>query len=64
MSDPLEQSPMLHEECHHNSTECEPRNDVEKTVSHISIYVWLLTISAGISGLLFGCKFEALYFQP
>lgn len=54
MSDPLEQSPMLHEECHHNSTECEPRNDVEKTVSHISIYVWLLTISAGISGLLFG----------
>lgn len=29
---------------------------LEKNLRHPGIYVWLLTFSAGISGLLFGCK--------
>jgi SP family myo-inositol transporter-like MFS transporter 13 len=36
-------------------------NDVsvllEKNLQHPGIFVWLLTFSAGISGLLFGCTF-------
>lgn len=37
-------------------------NDVslllEKNLRNPGIFVWLLTFSAGISGLLFGCKFS------
>ena len=29
---------------------------LEKNLKHPGVYVWLLTLSAGISGLLFGCK--------
>jgi SP family myo-inositol transporter-like MFS transporter 13 len=35
-------------------------NDVslllEKNLRHPGLFVWLLTFSAGLSGLLFGCK--------
>lgn len=30
---------------------------LEKNLRHPGIFVWLLTISAGISGLLFGCAY-------
>lgn len=30
---------------------------LEKNLKHPGFYVWLLTLSAGISGLLFGCKY-------
>jgi hypothetical protein len=33
---------------------------LEKNLHHPGIFVWLLTFSAGISGLLFGCKFVQL----
>jgi len=29
---------------------------LEKNLRHPGLFVWLLTLSAGISGLLFGCK--------
>jgi len=29
---------------------------LEKNLRHPGLFVWLLTFSAGISGLLFGCK--------
>jgi hypothetical protein len=29
---------------------------LEKNLRHPGIFVWLLTLSAGISGLLFGCE--------
>lgn len=35
----------------------EPRGEEERKVG---IFMWLLAISAGISGLLFGCKFPYL----
>jgi SP family myo-inositol transporter-like MFS transporter 13 len=39
-------------------------NDVslllEKNLRHPGVFVWLLTFSAGISGLLFGCMFSCL----
>jgi len=30
---------------------------LEKNLRHPGLFVWLLTFSAGISGLLFGCKY-------
>ena len=37
----------------------DPDNEVslllEKNLRHPGLFVWLLTLSAGISGLLFGC---------
>ena len=33
---------------------------LEKNLRHPGFFVWLLTISAGISGLLFGCKLESI----
>lgn len=35
---------------------------LEKNLRHPGIFVWLLTFSAGISGLLFGCMFFYLNF--
>lgn len=29
---------------------------IEKSTTNLGLYVWLLTLSAGTSGLLFGCK--------
>jgi SP family myo-inositol transporter-like MFS transporter 13 len=29
---------------------------LEKNLRHPGVFVWLLTLSAGISGLLFGCR--------
>ena len=31
---------------------------LEKNLRHPGLFVWLLTFSAGISGLLFGCLFS------
>jgi SP family myo-inositol transporter-like MFS transporter 13 len=40
----------------------EELNDVslllEKNLKNPGVFVWLLTFSAGISGLLFGCKLD------
>jgi len=33
---------------------------LEKNLRHPGLFVWLLTFSAGISGLLFGCKHTSL----
>lgn len=33
---------------------------LEKNLKHPGFYVWLLTFSAGISGLLFGCMLSYL----
>ncbi|KAH8811893.1 general substrate transporter [Xylogone sp. PMI_703] len=33
--------------------------EAEKNASELGLYVWLLTLSAGISGLLFGCVISA-----
>lgn len=33
---------------------------LEKNLRNPGVFVWLLTFSAGISGLLFGCMFYAL----
>lgn len=33
---------------------------LEKNLRHPGLFVWLLTFSAGISGLLFGCAFSPL----
>lgn len=50
---------------HQDELEEEPNQDVdlsdvslllEKNLRHPGYFVWLLTLSAGISGLLFGCK--------
>lgn len=30
---------------------------LEKNLRHPGLYVWLLTVAAGISGLLFGCRY-------
>ena len=30
---------------------------LERNLKHPGIFVWLLTLSAGMSGLLFGCEF-------
>jgi MFS transporter, SP family, solute carrier family 2 (myo-inositol transporter), member 13 len=35
---------------------------LEKNLRNPGIFVWLLTFSAGISGLLFGCMFYILNF--
>jgi MFS transporter, SP family, solute carrier family 2 (myo-inositol transporter), member 13 len=32
---------------------------LEKNLRHPGIFVWLLTFSAGISGLLFGCTWNS-----
>lgn len=31
---------------------------LEKSLQHPGFYVWLLTFAAGISGLLFGCRWS------
>ena len=50
---------------HETATEAEPNEEaelsdvyllLEKNLRHPGIFVWLLTFSAGISGLLFGCE--------
>jgi hypothetical protein len=33
----------------------------EKNLGQPGIYVWLLTFSAGISGLLFGCRYSQVH---
>lgn len=52
---------------HEPVNEDEPSHDVdlsdvslllEKNLRHPGIFVWLLTFSAGISGLLFGCELD------
>lgn len=61
MADSAEEPLMRHE----SGNDDEPSNDVdltdvslmlEKNLKHPGIFVWLLTFSAGISGLLFGCE--------
>jgi SP family myo-inositol transporter-like MFS transporter 13 len=34
---------------------------LEKNLKHPGLFVWLLTLSAGISGLLFGCMLCSYY---
>ncbi len=34
---------------------------LEKNLRHPGIFVWLLTLSAGMSGLLFGCEHALLF---
>jgi SP family myo-inositol transporter-like MFS transporter 13 len=55
-----------HEEDGHDVTNEDATHDVdlsdvslllEKKLRHPGLFVWLLTFSAGISGLLFGCTF-------
>lgn len=36
---------------------------LEKHLHHPGLFVWLLTVSAGISGLLFGCMYGLAKFQ-
>ena len=52
---------------HEQETDDDPAVDVglsdvslllEKNLRHPGLFVWLLTFSAGISGLLFGCAFS------
>jgi len=51
---------------HESANDDEASQDVdvslllEKNLRHPGFFVWLLTISAGISGLLFGCKLESI----
>jgi MFS transporter, SP family, solute carrier family 2 (myo-inositol transporter), member 13 len=54
---------------HERETDDDPVVDVdlsdvslllEKNLRHPGLFVWLLTFSAGISGLLFGCTFSSL----
>lgn len=61
MADSAEEPLMQHE----HGPEEEPSQDVdlsdvslllEKNLRHPGYFVWLLTLSAGISGLLFGCE--------
>jgi SP family myo-inositol transporter-like MFS transporter 13 len=53
---------------HERETDDDPAVDVdlsdvslllEKNLRHPGLFVWLLTFSAGISGLLFGCAFSS-----
>jgi SP family myo-inositol transporter-like MFS transporter 13 len=62
MADAANEPLMRHE------TEDDPAIDVdlsdvslllEKNLRHPGLFVWLLTLSAGISGLLFGCKYAS-----
>lgn len=59
-ADTAEQPLILHEEGSEEQDVDVNLTDVslllEKNLRHPGLYVWLLTLSAGISGLLFGCE--------
>ncbi len=63
MADPADEPLMRHET--EDAAVDVDLNDVslllEKNLRHPGLFVWLLTFSAGISGLLFGCKCLLLY---
>jgi SP family myo-inositol transporter-like MFS transporter 13 len=65
MADSADEPLMRHE----RETDDDPTVDVdlsdvslllEKNLRHPGLFVWLLTFSAGISGLLFGCTSSSL----
>lgn len=67
MSDSADEPLMRHER--ERETDDDPAIDVdlsdvslllEKNLRHPGLFVWLLTFSAGISGLLFGCTYPSL----
>jgi SP family myo-inositol transporter-like MFS transporter 13 len=67
MADTAEEPLMRHESA--NDDEASQDVDLsdvslllEKNLRHPGFFVWLLTFSAGISGLLFGCKLESIGF--
>jgi SP family myo-inositol transporter-like MFS transporter 13 len=43
-------------EVHHDELESIDDEQSKDTVDRPSLFVWLLTVAAGISGLLFGCS--------
>jgi len=64
MADSADEPLMRHE----SETEDDPAIEVdlsdvslllEKNLRHPGLFVWLLTFSAGISGLLFGCAYTS-----
>lgn len=61
MADSAEEPLMRQEEGPEELSQDVDLNDVslllEKNLRHPGYFVWLLTLSAGISGLLFGCEF-------
>ena len=61
MADSVEEPLMRHEvgEVEHTNADLDIDDAsqlLEKNLRKPSLFVWLLTFSAGISGLLFGCK--------
>lgn len=63
MADPAEQAPlMVHRESaqeHEDDVDPDVSLLLERNLRHPGIFVWLLTFSAGMSGLLFGCELLA-----
>ena len=65
MADSVEE-PLMRREAEEEVEGSSPDGDInnvsqllEKNLQDPSIFVWLLTFSAGISGLLFGCKLKS-----
>jgi SP family myo-inositol transporter-like MFS transporter 13 len=57
MADSAEEPLMRHDEAEtsHEVDLSDVSLLLEKNLKHPGIFVWLLTLSAGMSGLLFGC---------